>query len=237
MRVAEYLTFRARLFGLGRSERRTAVSRAIERCWLKEVRDRRISHLSKGYKQRVGLAGALVHDPPVLVLDEPTNGLDPSQIRETRQLVRELAVDRTMLLSSHILPEVALLCDRVIVISGGVVRADAAPNALGRQSSDNVYTVQVRIQRATDEERFLRAMANIPFVNSMTRDVARRQEGEWMEWRVTAKQGAPDLREAIATAAVQGGWLLRELRGESASLEQAFLRLIEEGPADSGEAS
>ncbi|MBL9001796.1 MAG: ABC transporter ATP-binding protein [Phycisphaerae bacterium] len=230
MRVREYLLYRARLYGLQRSDRGPALSRVLERCWLKEVANRRIGHLSKGYKQRVGLAGALLHNPPVLVLDEPTNGLDPTQIRETRQLVRELAADRTMLVSSHILPEVAVLCDRVIVISGGVVRADSPTERLGRAPGDmNSYVLQARVQRAADEERFVKSMGNLPFVQEITRDGTRRQEGEWIEWRILAKAGSPDLREAIATAASQGGFLLRELRGESPSLEQAFLRLIEPG--------
>lgn len=233
MQVWEYLNYRAKLYGLGRSERRAAIAKALEQCWLADVRSRRIAHLSKGYKQRVGLASALIHDPPVLVLDEPTNGLDPTQIRETRQLVRELAKNRTMLLSSHILPEVALLCDRVIVISGGVIRADSPPSLLGRQTGEQItYVVQARIQRATDEERFVKSMGNLPFVGSVTRDAARRQEGEWVEWRVETKQGAPDLREAIATAASNGAFLLRELRSETANLEQAFIRLIEETRAE-----
>ncbi|MBS0195622.1 MAG: ABC transporter ATP-binding protein [Planctomycetes bacterium] len=228
MRVADYLTYRARLYGFGRATRKAAVDRAIERCWLKDVRTRRISQLSKGYKQRVGLASALVHNPPVLVLDEPTNGLDPTQIRETRQLVRELATDRTMLLSSHILPEVAVLCDRVIVVSGGVVRADAPPAMLGKDNAEQVtYIVQARIQRAADEEKFIKLMSQLPFVDRVDRDPARRHEGEWIEWRIDGKPGAPDLREAIATASSQTGILLRELRTEAPNLERAFLRLIE----------
>lgn len=124
MRVEEFLHFRGRLYGMGWRARNDAITRVVSRCWLQSVRRRPIRELSKGYKQRVGLACAMLHDPKVLILDEPTNGLDPTQIQETRNLVREVGQDRTMLISSHILPEVERLCDRLIVIAGGTVRGD-----------------------------------------------------------------------------------------------------------------
>jgi ABC-2 type transport system ATP-binding protein len=124
LRVNEYLKFRAGLKGLGWSARRKRIDYVIERCWLTDVRRQLIGTLSKGYRQRVGLADALLADPPVLILDEPTAGLDPAQIRETRKLIRELGTQHTMLLSTHILSEVEMTCDSVVVIYQGRVVED-----------------------------------------------------------------------------------------------------------------
>ena len=130
MRVVDYLTFRARLFGVPARARRGAIAHALGKCWLNDVARKRIGQLSKGYKQRVGLAAALLHNPPVLVLDEPSSGLDPTQIYETRKLIRDLAKDRCVLVSSHILPEVERTCDRVLIIARGRLRADGTPGML-----------------------------------------------------------------------------------------------------------
>src|SRR5687768_13018610 len=123
MRVEEYLDFRGRLRRMDRETRRSRIDYVVDRCRLTEVRRRIVGHLSKGFRQRVGLADALLHNPPVLILDEPTVGLDPTQVRETRQLIRELGRDHTLLLSTHILPEVEAVCDRAIIIAGGRVVA------------------------------------------------------------------------------------------------------------------
>ncbi|MDQ3057479.1 MAG: ABC transporter ATP-binding protein, partial [Pseudomonadota bacterium] len=130
MKVEEYLDFRGRLRKMDRATRKKRIDYVIERCWLGGVRRRIIGHLSKGYRQRVGLADALLHNPAVLVLDEPTVGLDPTQIRETRKLIRDLRGDHTVLLSTHILPEVEAVCDRAIVIAGGRVAAQGTPDEL-----------------------------------------------------------------------------------------------------------
>lgn len=239
MKVAEYLDFRGRLFCMPRTSRVAAIEKVIDRCRLGEMRRRRLAHLSKGYRQRVGLAAALLHDPPVLVLDEPTNGLDPGQIRETRELIRELSADKTTLVSSHILPEVEALCGRVIVIAGGKVRADGAIEELGRSAGERaVYVVQARLSRTNDEERFLKIMHNLPFVGEVSRAPEGRREGEWVEWCIWPKPGAPDLREAIATGAINAGFLLRELRSQSPSLERLFHSLVEQStPAGGGAAA
>lgn len=126
LRVEEYLKFRAGLKGLGWSARRKRIDYVVERCWLTDVRRQLVGTLSKGYRQRVGLADALLADPPVLILDEPTAGLDPAQIRETRKLIRELGNQHTMLLSTHILSEVEMTCDSVIIIYQGQVAADGS---------------------------------------------------------------------------------------------------------------
>src|SRR3954469_8215208 len=130
MKVHEYLDFRGRLRKMPRDERRKRIDYVIERCWLGNVQRRTIGHLSKGYRQRVGLADALLHNPPVLILDEPTVGLDPTQIIETRKLVTELGGDHTILLSTHILPEVEAVCDRAIIIAGGKIVAQGSPEEL-----------------------------------------------------------------------------------------------------------
>ncbi|VTT98333.1 abc transporter : Similar to ABC-type transport system (ATPase component) OS=Candidatus Kuenenia stuttgartiensis GN=kuste3556 PE=4 SV=1: ABC_tran [Gemmataceae bacterium] len=136
MRVDEYLWFRGGLKGLGRRERKTRLGYVLERCWLKDVHRQIVGTLSKGYRQRVGLADALLADPPVLILDEPTAGLDPTQIRETRKLIRELGDRHTMLLSTHILSEVEATCDSVIVIYQGRVVEDGSLAAV-RQRNRN----------------------------------------------------------------------------------------------------
>jgi ABC-2 type transport system ATP-binding protein len=230
MRVADYLHFRGRLFGMERQARVAAIERVISRCWLKDVRTRRISKLSKGFRQRVGLAAALLHNPPVLVLDEPSNGLDPTQIRETRQLVRELASDRTMLMSSHILPEVEKLCDRVIIVASGKVKADGSPAQLIREAGDQgTYLVQAKGGRPGDDDRFIRIITTVPYVQSARRTNPDRpgELMDWTNWVIVSKRGAPDLREALAQAAMQNGILLRELRTDAVTLERVFLRLIE----------
>jgi ABC-2 type transport system ATP-binding protein len=145
LRVEEYLRFRCGLKGLGWSARRKRIDYVVERCWLTDVRRQLIGTLSKGYRQRVGLADALLADPPVLILDEPTAGLDPAQIRETRKLIRELGSQHTMLLSTHILHEVEMTCDSVIVIYQGQVVEDG-----------NLAEVRQKHQNQSLEEIFVR---------------------------------------------------------------------------------
>ncbi|HWL95669.1 MAG TPA: ATP-binding cassette domain-containing protein, partial [Phycisphaerae bacterium] len=130
MRVREYLNFRGKIRGLDKATRAAAIKRVADLCWLGDFIDRPISQLSKGMKQRVGLADALLHDPKVLILDEPTVGLDPTQIRETRNLILELAKRHTVLLSSHILPEVEATCQRTIIIASGSIVASGSPEEL-----------------------------------------------------------------------------------------------------------
>lgn len=146
MRVEEYLLFRGGLKGLSRAERKKRLGYVIERCWLKDVHRQIIGTLSKGYRQRVGLADALIADPPVLILDEPTAGLDPAQIRETRKLMRDLGRQHTMLLSTHILSEVEATCDSVIVIYQGQVVEDGSLAAVRQRHGDsNLEDIFVRL--------------------------------------------------------------------------------------------
>jgi ABC-2 type transport system ATP-binding protein len=228
MRVEEYLAYRAGLFGLRGAERRRRVGESAERCSLGAVRRRRIGTLSKGFRQRVGLAAVLVHDPKVLILDEPTSGLDPAQIAEMRGLIRELSGERTMLIVSHILPEVERSCDRVIVFAGGRVLADGAPGVgvsgglIGSMLSGGRIVVECRGEggawRATGVEGI---------------EVAARErlEDGWerLELRWTGAGTAREARERVARACAGDGVLVRELRSESGTLEELYMKLITGG--------
>ncbi len=234
MRVEDFLHFRGRLYGLARGPRRAAVDGAMDRCWLRDVRRRRIGHLSKGYRQRVGLASALLHSPPVLVLDEPTSGLDPAQIRQTRTLIRDLSHRRTVLVSSHILPEVEKTCDRVIVMARGRVRADGAPADLLRPLADtSPYIVDADTSAPRTVESVLSLLKAVAGVARVVRTPAAEYASPrvWAEFHVTPAPGAPDLREAIARSAAGAGVLVRDLHRRTPTLEQLFLRVIEEDDA------
>jgi len=223
MRVIEYLRFRARLFGVRSGARKSAIDAVLRRCWLTDVRRKPIGHLSKGYRQRVGLAAAMLHNPPVLLLDEPTSGLDPSQIREMRGLIRELAGDHTVFLSTHILPEVELTCDRVVMIAAGRVCAEGTIEDLRQQAADKpVYVVE------TDASNAVAALRAIPGVAEVR---ARRLDDGWTRATIRAESPKRDLREAISGHVTKDGGSIRELTRETPSLEQLFIRLI------SGEAS
>ncbi len=227
MRTREYLNFRGKLRGMSRSERETAIQRVTDRCWLGEFVDRPIGQLSKGMRQRVGLADALLHDPKVLILDEPTIGLDPTQIRETRKLISDLARKHTIILSSHILPEVEAVCQRTIIIAGGKIRA-----------SGSISEVRERIKGASrliaeirgpkqDVENGVRQMKGVKRVDSSA------AEG-WNRLRVESADGQ-DVREGIAALAAQNKWGLRELRLEVGSLEEFFIQITAESSiADRG---
>lgn len=223
MRVVEYLDFRGRLFGLARAERRAAVERVVERCWLKEMRKRQIGRLSKGYKQRVGLAAAMLHQPPVLVLDEPTSGLDPIQIRETRHLIRELAGEHTMVLSSHILPEVEVTCDRIVIIARGRIRADGTVEQLKQKAGETPrYALEIKSEAgdvATGEA--IRGLAGVQSVEAANHD-------GWTRYEITGDPSARDLREGLGRIVSESRLPCRELHRESGSIEQLFVRVTSE---------
>ena len=225
MTALGYLRFRAGLSGLRGRVAAAAVQGALQRCWLAEVANKRISAMSKGYRQRVGLAGAILHDPKVLILDEPTTGLDPTQIRETRALLKSLAVGRVLLLSSHILPEVEATCDRIVIIAKGVVRANGTPADLLKAAAQPGYLVQPgRLTTPEQREQLAVAIAGLPGVATVKVDEALGQGG----LRVVVTDGGGDLREPIAVLAAQQGVLLTELHMLRPSLEQVFLRVTQE---------
>jgi ABC-2 type transport system ATP-binding protein len=217
MRVSEYLAYRARLEGLSRAEARQAIPVTLERCLLADVREQIIGTLSKGYRQRVGLATAILHNPRVLVLDEPTVGLDPRQIISIRELIRELGRQHTLLLSTHILPEVELLCDRVVIIDRGRIIAEGTPASL-RASWTGNPALRVVLKGAPGAAGAAEVLGRLPGVVGVV-------PAEGDAWRLECEPGA-DPREEVFRAAVEHGWVLLELaRARGATLEDIFVRL------------
>jgi ABC-2 type transport system ATP-binding protein len=216
LRTEEYLGYRARLEGLTRADARQAIGEVLERCLIADVRRQIIGTLSKGYRQRVGLAAAILHRPKVLVLDEPTVGLDPKQIIAIRELIRELGRNHTLLLSTHILPEVELLCHRVLIIDRGHIVAHGSPETLRDRWRGNR---QVVVTLQGDPPDAGEALEALPGVLAASRDSI-----EPGRWRIEA-EGQADSREAAFRLAVERGWVLLELSEEKASLEDIFVRL------------
>ena len=219
MRVAEYLDFRGKLRGMDRDTRRKRIDEVCERTWLKDRVHSVIGTLSKGYRQRVGIADALLHNPPVLVLDEPTVGLDPSQIREARKLIKELAGDHTVLLSTHILQEVEMICQKVIIVGQGRVLAQGTPDELKNRAGAGIH---LEVKGPADQVRSaLMAVSGIDKVETL-------QSGPVCAFRIQGRSTA-ETREQIAGILAQRGWPLRELRQEGASLEEFFVRITDPG--------
>jgi len=219
MRVEEYLEFRGQLRKMPRDERRKRIDYVVERCWLTNVRRKTIGHLSKGYRQRVGLADSLLHNPKVLILDEPTVGLDPTQIRESRKLIRDLGGDHTVILSTHILPEVEAVCDRAIVIAGGRIVAQGSPEEL-RASRRMSARVLVECRGAGKEiETILSRLTGVRGVEIVSTDA-----DKYVTAAVAPKDGY-DVREEVARALYSGGFPLREIRLEHATLEEFFVQV------------
>jgi ABC-2 type transport system ATP-binding protein len=215
MRVTEYLKFRGGIKGLASRVRRQRIDYVIERCWLADVRRQIIGTLSKGYRQRVGLADALLASPPVLILDEPTVGLDPAQIISTRRLIRELGREHTILLSTHILPEVEATCDSVIIIHHGRVVASSALGDLAREAGETASLVAVLEGKVDLDD--LRGLSGVD-------DVASEPAGAAVRLRLTTPDTA-DLSPRLCALAVQRGWKVRELRPERQTLEQLFVKI------------
>jgi ABC-2 type transport system ATP-binding protein len=215
MRVREFLRFRARLKDVPRSGLRRAVAEVVARCRLDEVENRIIGQLSRGFRQRVGLADALLHDSPILILDEPTSGLDPIQILEVRALIRELGARHTILLSTHILPEVEAVCSRVIIIARGRIAMDERLEDLRR---DIAIVVEARGQA----DAMRNALQTVPGVE---RVIAGDQDGPFAELQVQTRDGR-DLREAIGQKLAANGWPLRRLDLRRSSLEERFIQAV-----------
>jgi ABC-2 type transport system ATP-binding protein len=219
MRVEEYLDFRGRLRKMPRAERKRRIDYVVGRCWLTTERQRVIGQLSKGYRQRVGLADALLHNPAVLILDEPTVGLDPAQIRETRKLIRDLGGDHTVMLSTHILPEVEAVCDRAIVIARGKIVAQGSPDEL---RSSRRMTARLLVEckgPVKDVEIALNRVAGVSKVETLDSGTK-----GYASMAVRASDGR-DVREEVARTVIQHGWPLRELRLEHATLEEFFVQV------------
>jgi ABC-2 type transport system ATP-binding protein len=218
MTVREYLNFVAKIKGV-RKDIKSRVDEVMKKTWVSDMANRHCAKLSKGYKQRVGLAQALIHNPDVLVLDEPTAGLDPKQIIETRQLIRELAGSHTIVLSTHILPEVAQTCQKVVIINKGKVVAIDTPDAL-TERLHGAQTLFVQADGpAEDVQRSLQALPGVVNVSLVDSPAGR--------FHVDSEKGA-DIRRNVAAAIVRGGWGLLELRPMRMSLEEIFLSLTTE---------
>jgi ABC-2 type transport system ATP-binding protein len=218
MTVLEYLTFVAKIKGVPPAERAQRVKAVMERTRVADMADRLCSKLSKGYRQRAGLAQALIHNPDVLILDEPTAGLDPKQIIETRELIKALAGDHTIILSTHILPEVAQTCQRVVIINKGhVVAVDTPDNLTARLRGSETMYLQVDAHGADVSGTLTR-------ISGVTRVVeADRRDGAF-GYEIESERGR-DVRRELARTVVTSGWGLLELRPLRMSLEEIFLSL------------
>jgi len=218
MRVREYLKFRARLKGLGFRQSRQRVDTVMELCGLSDVSRRIIGHLSKGYRQRVGLADALVHEPELIILDEPTIGLDPNQIRSVRQLIKSLAHEHTVLISTHILPEAEMTCNRMVIMYEGQILAADTPENLQRLMSSNS---QVLAEIAAPMADLQECWAGLPEIETF--DVSA-SEGDFYRCALTPRDGL-DLRPYVFDLVRQRGWQLRELTRNRHSLEDIYVQL------------
>ncbi len=231
MRVREFLLFRAALRDIPRRKRNNAVEEVAERCWLSKPEDlmrRRLGELSRGYKQRVGLAEVLLHDPPVLVLDEPTIGLDPAQIRAMRGLIRELAAEHTVILSSHILAEVEQTCNHLIIIAGGRIAATGSPAEL-RQRVIGPSRI-IAEMRGADREQLVQAVKTLKGVKGVEAE----EHGKWTRLTIS-HDPKQDLRADVAKLAADKSFQLRELRRSIGSLEDFFVQITYEQNVRTGE--
>ena len=217
LRVAEYLAYRARLKGVARSQRPARLMEAFDRCALGDVRRKLIGRLSKGYRQRVALADCLIGHPSILILDEPTVGLDPNQIRQTRELIKRLGTTTTILLSTHILPEVETLCHRVTIINKGAIIAVDTPDNLRRASGKRVVQVELRADAVPAQQ----ALSTLPGVVRVT---LKGSSNGVSAFDVEAAADA-DVREAIFALAVKRQWTLRQLAQHQTTLEDVFVHL------------
>jgi len=223
MRIGEYLSFVGQLKGLSGAELRSRVDYVCERCSVADVRNKLIGKLSKGYRQRVGLAQAIIHNPDVLILDEPTAGLDPKQINETRDLIKSLAGDHTIILSTHILPEVSQTCEQVIIISKGkIVATDSVSNLQNRARSGESVLVEVAGRNGSlDPAAVQRKLEQVAGVSRVV------SKADGQKRAIFEVEGSKErsVRGDVARAIVESGWDLNELRAASMSLEEVFLQL------------
>lgn len=218
MRVREYLKYRASLKGLSNRDARRRVNEVIDICGLDWARRKMIKVLSKGYRQRVGLADALVHEPQLLILDEPTNGLDPNQIRQIRDLIKQLSEKHTILLSTHILHEVEMTCGRVIIIDGGIIKAQDTPKNLvaGMRAAGRIHA-----EISGDPEVIAPALQRLDHVKRVT---PQHLADGWVHYEILVDSGV-DARERIHELIAQYGWPLRSLHRKDATLEDVFVEL------------
>ena len=215
MIVTDYLDFVADIKKVPINEKKGRIHYVMEKCGIFDVGKRIIGHLSKGYRQRIGIAQALINDPSVLVLDEPTNGLDPRQIIEIRKLIKGLSGDRTIILSTHILPEVTMICSKVVIINEGKIVLEESLERLSQKASD-VENILLKTKYQGDEVR--EKILSIPNVSDI-------RSGLTNELIIQPKKGV-DIREEVSKLVVQNKWGLLELRPVAHNLEEVFLKVI-----------
>ena len=218
MRVEEHLHHYGKLHGLGRKQRLARIDALADRCGLGKIRRRPIGQLSKGNRQRVGIAQALLHDPPVLILDEPTAGLDPAQISAVRKLIVDLAGQKTVLLSTHILPEVEKTCQDVVIINQGQIAATGTPQELKqkvRRQTPVVVELQANPAKVSQVFGGLEQVAKV--------DTS--AEGGWCTARVMSADPQADIRPALGKASLDQQWVVRSMRYEMGSLEEYFIQI------------
>jgi ABC-2 type transport system ATP-binding protein len=220
MRVEEFLEYRGRLKRVTRGEIAHRVGLVLDQCGLTDVRKKVIGSLSKGFRQRVGLADALVHNPMLLILDEPTAGLDPHQIRSFRELIKELGKDRTILLSTHILSEVEMVCGRAIIINKGKIEASDTLANLEKRVQAGALQIEVKADPAGVKEK-LAKISEVSLVTELNR------AGDWISFEVTAAPGK-DIRGEVDGLIKREQWPLREFRREKARLEDVFVELTQD---------
>ena len=220
MRVEEFLEYRGRLKRVARKEITERVGLVLDQCGLSDVRKKIIGTLSKGFRQRVGLADALIHNPPLLILDEPTAGLDPHQIRSFRELIKDLGRDRTILLSTHILSEVEMVCGRAIIINRGKIEASDTLANLAKRVQSGALQIEVKADPAVAREK-LAQLSEVGGVVELNR------VGEWVSFEVTALPGK-DIRGEVDGLIKRENWPLRDFRRERARLEDVFVELTQE---------
>ncbi len=221
MRVDEYLRFRAELKGVKAAARKAKINEVKEQCGLTDVGKRIIGQLSKGYRQRVGLADSLVHDPDLLILDEPTVGLDPFQIRQVRELITQLAKRHTILLSTHILQEVEAICERILIIKDGrIVAADTEENLHRKLHACSIIEMEVLADKET-------ALSKVGALAGMDVRNANELADGWLWLEIEAD--SPAMRVELFNLAVSERWVLRELSEQQHSLEDTFVRITRSG--------
>jgi ABC-2 type transport system ATP-binding protein len=229
METIEYLRFVGRLKGLAGAELEKRVAFVIDRCAIGDVKTKLLGKLSKGYRQRVGLAQAIIHNPDVLILDEPTSGLDPRQINEARELIRSLAGDHTIILSTHILPEVEQTCEQVLIINKGkLVATDSVQNLQARARGAESLLIEVGIRNG--EFRTPAVQVQLEKIAGIRRVIVKDQFATGAVFEIESASGQL-VRGDLARAIVNGGWDLNELRPSAMSLEEIFLQLTGTTPA------
>lgn len=221
MGVVDYLKFMTEIREIPKSQRKDRLKTVVEICGLESVVQKDIGELSKGYRQRVGLAQSLIHDPPILILDEPTSGLDPSQTIEIRNLIKEIGKEKLVLFSTHILPEVAATCDRILIINRGQIVANGTLDELisrvrSKVRSDNKLHISIRGTEEAITEQLKQLTGITGFTHVKTNNGI-------VSYEITTARESDDVSETLFQAAVQNGWNLAELREESIDLEHVFL--------------